>query len=381
MGRLTNSLPGRILFLAMVIGGVFWVRPGHCHDVDFSSFSVVFMEDGTYRLDVEWDADAFLLDVKPGHVEEEDLLRLGLMAEIAREARLQALRRMFQVRIKLRFDGEIVRHEVALPNLGEGRWGSEEPGPSPGKLVRLEGVMPEGARSFVFWASRSFGVVTLSLSREGEESERQILQVSDRSDPFLLDRPRAKRSWLRSVFDFVVLGFEHILPKGLDHILFVLGLFFLGLKLKPLLWQVTAFTIAHSVTLGLSMYGVVSLPSSIVEPLIALSIAYVAIENIFTVELKPWRPTVVFTFGLLHGLGFAGVLSELGLPSGEFVAGLIGFNVGVELGQLTVIGLAFLGVGWFRGKAWYRSRVIIPASALIALAGIYWVIERTLLAS
>src|SRR6476659_385318 len=89
---------------------------------------------------------------------------------------------------------------------------------------------------------------------------------------------------------FVALGFEHILPRGVDHILFVLGLFLLSVQMRPLLWQITAFTVAHSITLALSLYGVVKLPSSVVEPLIAGSIAFVAIENVFTTKLSYWRP-------------------------------------------------------------------------------------------
>ena len=175
---------------------------------------------------------------------------------------------------------------------------------------------------------------------------------------------------------YLVLGFEHILPKGLDHILFVLGLFLLSTNLKPLIWQITMFTIAHSITLALAIYGIVSLSPSIVEPLIALSIAFIAVENIFTTDLKPWRPVIVFGFGLLHGLGFAGVLTELGLPRSEFVTALISFNIGVELGQLSVIGIAFLVVGLFFRREWYRKRIVIPASVMIALTGIYWTVER-----
>jgi len=119
-----------------------------------------------------------------------------------------------------------------------------------------------------------------------------------------------------------------------DHILFVLGIFLLSTAWRPILLQVTTFTIAHSITLGLTMYGIVSLPSSIVEPLIALSITYVAVENLWTTELKPWRLALVFMFGLLHGMGFAGVLRGLGLPRSEFLTALLTFNLGVEGGQL-----------------------------------------------
>ena len=125
------------------------------------------------------------------------------------------------------------------------------------------------------------------------------------------------------------------------------------------------------------MYGLVSVRPAIVEPMIAISIAYVAIENIFLKELKSWRIALVFTFGLLHGMGFAGALKEVGLPRSEFLAALLSFNVGVEAGQLAVIATAFLLVGWYCGnRAWYRSRIVVPASAMIACTAVYWTIQR-----
>jgi len=166
-------------------------------------------------------------------------------------------------------------------------------------------------------------------------------------------------------------------PEGLDHILFVLGIFLLTTQLRPVLVQVTSFTIAHSVTLGLTMYGVVSLTPRIVEPLIALSIAYVAIENMVTARLTPWRPAVVFGFGLLHGMGFAGALKELNLARSEFLPALVSFNVGIELAQLTVIATAFIAVAlWHRDKPWYRPRFVLPASAAIAATGLFWTVQR-----
>lgn len=179
--------------------------------------------------------------------------------------------------------------------------------------------------------------------------------------------------------DYLILGFTHILPKGLDHILFVLGLFLLSTRWKPLLVQVSAFTLAHTLTLAAAIYGVVRLAPTIVEPLIALSIAYVAIENLLTTELRPWRTALVFAFGLLHGLGFAGVLAELGLPRGRFLAALLSFNLGVELGQLAVIAAAFLLVGWARRRPRYRRAVVVPASLAIAAAGLWWFVERAVL--
>lgn len=177
---------------------------------------------------------------------------------------------------------------------------------------------------------------------------------------------------------YFILGFEHILPKGLDHILFVLGMFLLSNKIKVLFYQITIFTIAHSITLALSIHNIVSLSPSIVEPLIAISIAFVAIENVFTTQIHPWRPILILLFGLLHGLGFAGVLSDLGLPHGQFASALISFNIGVEIGQLTIIGLALLVLGSFRHKPWYRLNVVEPISIFIACVGFYWFIERIL---
>lgn len=143
-----------------------------------------------------------------------------------------------------------------------------------------------------------------------------------------------------ALWSYVPVGFDHIVPKGLDHILFVLGLFFLGLRWRSLLWQVSAFTLAHTVTLALGVLGWVSVPATIVEPLIAASIVFVAVENVFVRDLPRWRPVVIFGFGLLHGLGFASVLAEFGLPQAHVIPALIGFNIGVEMGQIAVIALA-----------------------------------------
>ena len=173
------------------------------------------------------------------------------------------------------------------------------------------------------------------------------------------------------------LGFTHILPFGLDHVLFVLGLFFLSLRWRPLLMQVTAFTLAHSITLGLSLFGLFSLSPKVVEPLIALSIVYVAVENVLTDAFKPWRLAIVFSFGLLHGLGFAGALQEVQIPRQDFLTALVSFNLGVEAGQLTVILLAFAIFGLsFGRKIWYRHRISIPASVLIGLTGLFWTVQR-----
>jgi hydrogenase/urease accessory protein HupE len=171
-------------------------------------------------------------------------------------------------------------------------------------------------------------------------------------------------------------GFEHILPEGLDHILFVLGLFLLCRAWKPILIQVTAFTAAHTITLALATLGYVSAPADIVEPIIAASIVVIALENIFRPTYGKFRLLLVFIFGLIHGLGFAQRLIDERIPAGSLVSALLGFNVGVELGQLAVIGLAIAATFWIKDETKYRRWVVIPASALIALAGVLWAIQR-----
>ncbi len=186
-----------------------------------------------------------------------------------------------------------------------------------------------------------------------------------------------KVSRLDNGFSYFKMGVEHIIPLGLDHILFVLGLFLLNPKLKSILWQTTTFTIAHSITLGLAMYGVIPAPGDIVEPLIALSILFIAVENLLVREINKFRLLIVFAFGLIHGLGFAGALNELGLPRNAFFSSLISFNIGVEFGQILVILIAYGLVGfWFSKKEWYRRRIVYPASIAIGLVACYWTIER-----
>lgn len=240
-------------------------------------------------------------------------------------------------------------------------------GPMPAATQIVQLVWPEGHGTL---ALRQVGV---------EDGFTGYLEGGETSTDIRVTGGDAQSGW-QAFVSYIPVGFDHILPKGLDHILFVLGLFFLSPALRPLLWQVSAFTLAHTVTLALGALGWVNVPASIVEPLIAASIAYVAIENIFATNLHRWRPVVVFAFGLLHGLGFASVLQQFGLPQGQLIPALLGFNIGVELGQLTVIALAFLAVGaWFRHKSWYRPGIAIPASAVIACVGLYWAVERTFL--
>ena len=157
---------------------------------------------------------------------------------------------------------------------------------------------------------------------------------------------------------------------------FILGLFFLSTKLASLLLQVTAFTLAHSVTLALTTLGYIAAPAHFVEPLIAASILYVAIDNLYSRKVAKWRLLVVTGFGLLHGMGFASALSELALPEDSMLPALMFFNLGVEIGQIAVLLIAYVVFGWLQNWPSYRQRVAEPASMIIAGIGLYWLIKR-----
>lgn len=242
--------------------------------------------------------------------------------------------------------------------------------------IALTAPLPAGADPIVIGWTSDLGPLIVR-QRNVDGGYAGYLTSGNLSEPI----PRtgaSTQTFTQALTSYIGVGFDHIVPKGLDHILFVLGLFFLAFKMGPLLWQVTAFTLAHTVTLALGAMDIITLSPDIVEPLIAASIVYVGIENVFARRLVPWRPVIVFCFGLLHGLGFASVLQDFGLGADNFVAKLIGFNVGVEVGQLAVIAAAFVPFGLLFGKAsWYHHRIAVPVSLGISLIAFFWVLERT----
>lgn len=209
-------------------------------------------------------------------------------------------------------------------------------------------------------------------------NETRIINFSDKQSESegLLDQLISQWSVAAPQVIWVAIGFQHILPLGLDHMLFILGLFFLAGGWRVLVVQVTCFTVAHSATLALSTLGFIAAPANIIEPLIALSIVYVALDNLYSTQLARWRLLVISAFGLLHGMGFAVVLNDIGLPQEGFLTALALFNIGVELGQLSVLFLAFMLVGWWRKQSWYQSTVAQPATVAIAGTGLYWFIKR-----
>ena len=369
MARSTVGVgPQRRAFIASwLLAATFLVRPSAAHEIENTHVLISFLAGDEYRIDVLNDADWLWLQFHPGAAE--------LPPVDARDARLTELASQFAARITLLFDGDPAtpREATYLPPLERDRsapMGLAEPG-----LMRLSGAVPPGASTFRFGYDLVVDEYPLTVAPAVGSPVTRWLLAAQISEAFDIDALQPLTRW-QVATQYLGLGFTHILPKGLDHILFVLGLFLLSTRLKPLLLQVTAFTAAHTLTLALTIYGVFSLPPSVVEPLIALSIAYVAVENLVTSELQPSRVVLVFAFGLLHGMGFAGVLGDLGLPRSEFVTALLTFNVGVEAGQLAVIAAACAVVLGVRDRPWYRPRVVVPLSVAIAGVGLFWTVER-----
>ena len=343
--------------------------PVDAHEIGTTRVAVSFAPAGRYDIEIVTDAAALAEKLEtvagPPHP-------MGTTPAAQSDSQLAALDAVFRKRLRLEFDGS-----PAHPAISYAIVRSADALSPPVATIHLNGEAPPGARHFTWTYAWTFASYALTVRSAGTAVSTQWLEGGQTSPPLPLAVPAAPPDRIRTAWRYLALGFTHIVPYGFDHVLFVLGLFLLSGRLRTVLWQVSAFTVAHSITLGLGMYGLIAVPPSIVEPLIAVSIAYVAIENLFLRELRPWRVALVFAFGLLHGMGFAGALKELGLPPSEFLTALVTFNVGVEAGQLTVIGVAFLLVGWHcSGRDWYRRRVVVPASLMTACTAAYWTVAR-----
>ncbi len=341
--------------------------------------------DGHYRVEIRASIEAMLTGINSQfkntkdspNSEKYDTLREMSSVQLLKS--FQAFKHNLTKIIKLKLDNQLVPLTITK---------TEIPEPGYTKVPRISLIIMEGSIhrnveniSWYYPAAFADNAVRVRQVDEGNEkwhwSNWQWLRNDQWSEPFSLSEVFHKPSIWLVIKSYTVAGFAHILPKGFDHILFILGIFFMSTSLKPLLWQVTMFTLAHSMTLSLAMLEVIAIPASIVEPLIAFSIAYIGVENIVVKNIKPSRLLLVFVFGLLHGLGFASMLSDFGMPNGSFTTALISFNIGVEFGQLFIIVMAFCAIGfWFRNKSWYRHVIVIPASLVISLIGLYWTYDR-----
>ena len=383
---MTRRRTAAVLFVALL--GCVWLAPvvGRAHPAALSAAQATVEADGRFRVVIQFDTLAFALNdtsARIGNAPMEELLA-GPRDVLA--ARLADAKGRFLHGFRVTTDhgaGNVESSEFpgVEPVLD---WAKTNTPVLPVVLpVQLRGRLPTGAGSVAFRFPDVLEQVILTVERPGEEPLTEPVGAGETSTALVLKLatspvavPAERPGILVQIGRYVHLGFRHILPGGLDHILFVLGLFLFSTRLRPLLWQITAFTLAHTCTLGLSLYGWVRLPPGVIEPLITLSIVCVALENIRTTEVRAGRVLLVFLFGLLHGLGFATALLDLGLARRDFLTALVGFNGGVELGQLTVLGIAAPTIILLRPWRYYRPLVVYPLSGGIALVALYWTVRR-----
>jgi len=270
-------------------------------------------------------------------------------------------------------DGKDVAPEAVAVTLGESNaihFDLRFAAPEASKIVLrspLIGKLARGHRQFL----------TLR-DADGNVLEQRMLDAANSSFECDVAAIAASQSHPQSFRAFLLLGVEHIL-LGFDHLAFLFALLIAGGTLREAAKIITSFTIAHSITLALATLDVMNLPAGVVEPLIAASIIYVGLENIFCHQIKR-RWLLTFAFGLIHGFGFASALGELGIGSGAgAVAPLLAFNLGVEAGQIAIAALALPLIWKLRQQPRFVLRYIPACSILIALAGGYWLLERTVL--
>ena len=246
--------------------------------------------------------------------------------------------------------------------------------------IYLQVLLNNNSEYFTFSWIKKYGPIILrenSNHKLEDELFTEYLQSGIESNQFSFNEKNFKNR-LNSFIKFFVLGVQHIIPKGLDHILFIFGLFLFSSSLKKLITQITIFTIAHSITLIFVSLSLMKINPQIVEPIIALSIVYVGIENIFKNYVKEYlRYVVILFFGLLHGLGFALVLSDIGYRSTDLFINLISFNIGIEVAQISIVLVLYLLVALnFAKNKNYRMFFQVPSSILISSIGLYWFFER-----
>jgi hydrogenase/urease accessory protein HupE len=373
------------------------IRTADAHPTLSSIALVKVAPDGTVQVRLIHDALAYALNDTSARISDPEMYALLAGPENELAAALQDGKERLQSGMQLMVDGKPLSLEIVEAPTVEAvrRWKIENPSRQlPMKMEFVaRATLPRGAAEMTLKFPAVLADVLISVDRPGLEPSTLPLSPGETSPAIDVrmatgaassgsaasEAPKNPATVMEVAWRYTKLGYRHIMPEGTDHMLFVLGLFLLSPRIKSVLWQITAFTIAHSITLTLATLHLVTISSRIVEPTIALTIAFIGIENLVVKKVHPWRPVVAFIFGLVHGLGFASGLMEIGLPTGQLATGLIAFNVGVEGGHLTVLLAAYLVLGWWRDKPWYRKRISIPLSLLIAGVALFWMVQRVIM--
>lgn len=365
--------PIRAIFAAIALLITTMASPINAHEIR-PAIADLFLENGEFRLEIRLNLEAIIAEIGSDAKNTQDspnAARYDELRAMGPEALEQAFDKdAFAQNMTVLLDDAPATSRVVsvdIPEAGDLTLRRDS-------YIVVSGMLGQSAELRLGWDA-AYGEIIIRLI-DDKNDYNAYLTKGGLTDPISTEGATVISFW-QNLVNYTVVGYYHILPLGIDHILFIVGLFLMSARLTPLLWQVSTFTLAHSLTLALGVLGIVVVPSWIVEPLIALSIVYVCIENIFMSHMSRWRPALIFMFGLLHGQGFAGALTAFGLSQNNIASGLIGFNLGVEFGQLTIILICFGLVGfWFAKKEWYRRVIVIPASSVIALIGAFWVVER-----
>jgi hypothetical protein len=339
------------------------------HEIGTTQVDVTLHQDQTYVVDILTGGDSLLVRVE----RRAGLPRTQRLSPTAVAQRLEQLAPQFLAAVDLRFDGVAVRpamHVLRVDAPG---------GTSPSSItIRLSGDIPQPAREVTWQYRLTYSTYSIAFANEGETATpRRWLEGDQRSPPFALSdavRPPGRLTLARR---YLRLGFIRIAPYGIEQIVFVLAMFLLAARVMPMLLQIAAFIAAQSIGLGLATYGIGVLSPNWLSGMVAVSITYVALENVVLREVKPWRIGVIFVFGLVHGAALAAVLRELGLPHANALTAWMSFNVGVVAAEVATIAAAFVLVtSWAQTRPWYRYRVVVPSSAAMAVVATFWMLER-----
>ncbi|MBL8556567.1 MAG: HupE/UreJ family protein [Phenylobacterium sp.] len=357
--------------------------PAQAHNLPYALVDLRIGPGGKLDIALRCHLTPLVQGLPQGASDDAVAARLMAMSDTEIAARSAEVAGQIRAMLSLRADGRLIDVAVRMPTPGQIRAEAATPrlSPMPSEPIAITAQAPAGTTVVDIALPPSLGPAVLSTRYPDGTTTTAPIPDGQRSPDLRLAGPSPVLDHLDAVLRFVRLGFGHILPGGLDHILFVVALAIGAPRLGPLVKLATAFTLAHSLTLSLAALGFVSAPASLVEPAITLSIAVAAILSFRAAsgDVGWVRLGVVFGFGLLHGLGFAGALAETGLPRGAELTALAAFNVGIELAQIAVIVLVLAALRL--ATLLTRDPLLIsrPVTACVAVAGLLWTAQRLVL--
>lgn len=351
------------------------------HNLPYALVDVQITSAGGAQLALRCHLTPLLLGLPQGAPDDAAAARLLSMSDAGIATRSAKAAAGIRGLLSVRADGSLL-DEVAVrlpsPAAIRAEAAAPRPSPAPSAPILIDVNLPTGAKSIDVALPPSLGPAVVSVRYPDGRTITTPVADGARSPAIRLAGPNAALDKVEAVVRFLGLGFQHILPGGLDHILFVVALTLGAPRLWPVVKLATTFTAAHSITLSLAALGLVSAPPSLVEPAITLSIAAAALLSLVSPrqEVGVVRLAVVFGFGLLHGLGFASALQETGLPRGAELPALAAFNLGIELAQIAVIVAALATLRLVVRVA--RNPLVVSrgATACVAIAGLVWTIGR-----